>query len=122
MPFEDDENAKILACSMIESEFVYCTLVWMFCSKIDMQRVEKVQYKSKKLKIHERHLQFLAIELYKSKNKLHSSFTRKTYKEKIIPYSLKKGISRVFPLYSTRKHFQATVKTKWKLAVYLLSV
>ena len=54
-----------------------------------MQRLEKVQYKyiqvvynnyvatyheflslDNKLKIHQRHLQFLAVEMYKSKNKL----------------------------------------------------
>ena len=29
--------------SMKESEYVYCPLIWMFCLKIDMQRVEKVQ-------------------------------------------------------------------------------
>ena len=71
---------------MIESQCAYCPLIWMFCSKTDMQRVEKVQYKSlqvvynnylatydellaldNKLKIHQRHLQFLAIEIYKSK-------------------------------------------------------
>ena len=40
------EKAKILACSMIETQFAYCPLIWMFCSKIDMQRVEKVQNKS----------------------------------------------------------------------------
>ena len=28
---------------MIESQFAYCPLIWMFCLKIDMQRVEKVQ-------------------------------------------------------------------------------
>ena len=83
------EKAKVLACSMIESQFAYCPLIWMFCSKTDMQRVEKVQYKSlqvvynnymatydellaldNKLKIHQRHLQFLAIEIYKSKNQV----------------------------------------------------
>ena len=46
-----------------------------------------------KLKIHQRHLQFLAIEMYKSKNKLNSSFMWKTYKEKNIPYSLRRSIS-----------------------------
>ena len=75
-----------LACSMLESRFAYCPLIWMFCSKTDMQRVEKVQYKTlqavfnnymttydellaldNKLKIHQRHLQFLTIEIYKSK-------------------------------------------------------
>ena len=57
----------------------------MFCSKIDIQRIEKVQYETlqvvynnymatydelldlnDKLKIHQRHLQFL-IEIHKSK-------------------------------------------------------
>ena len=40
------EKAKILACSMIESQFAYCALIWRFCPKTDMQRVEKVQYKT----------------------------------------------------------------------------
>ena len=46
-----------------------------------------------KLKTHQRHLQFLAIEIYKSKNKLNPSFMWKTYYEKNIPCSLRKGIS-----------------------------
>ena len=37
------EKAEILACSMIESQFAYCPLIWMFCSKTEVQRVEKVQ-------------------------------------------------------------------------------
>ena len=40
------EKAKILACSIIESQFAYCPLIWVLCSKADMQRVEKVQYKT----------------------------------------------------------------------------
>ena len=46
-----------------------------------------------KLKIHQRHLQFLAIEMYKSKNKLNPSFLWKIYKEKNIPYPLRRSIS-----------------------------
>ena len=43
-----------------------------------------------KLNIHRRHyLQFLVIEIYKSKNKLNPSFMWKTIKEKNIPYSRK---------------------------------
>ena len=107
------EKSKILACSMIESQFAYCPLIRMFSSKTDMQRVDKVQYKSllvvynnymatydelltldNKLKVHQRHLQFLAIEIYKSKNKLNSSFMWKTYKEKNFPCSWRRGISQ----------------------------
>ena len=86
-----------------------------------MQRVEKVQYKSlqvvynnymatydellaldNKLKIHQRYLQFLAIEMYKSKNKLNSSFMCKTYyKEKEYSIFVEKGY---FSPHSRRKH------------------
>ena len=33
------EKPKILL-SMIEGQFAYCPLIWMFCSKTDIQRVE----------------------------------------------------------------------------------
>ena len=117
------EKAKILSCSMIESQFAYCPLIWMFCSKTDMQRVEKAQYKSlqvaynnymatydellpldNKLKIHQIHLQFLAFEIDKSKNKLNPSFMWKTYKEKNIPYSLRRGISLFITNANTQKY------------------
>ena len=31
---------------MLESQFDYCPLIWMLCSKTDMQRVEEVQFKT----------------------------------------------------------------------------
>ena len=37
------EKEKILAYTVIENQFAYCPLIWMFCLKIDMQRVYKVQ-------------------------------------------------------------------------------
>ena len=108
---------------MIESQFAYCQLIWMFCLKTDTQRVEKVQYKTlqvvcnnymatydellaldNKLKIHQKHLQFLAIEMYKSKNKFSSSFMWKTYKKKNIPCSLRRGISPLIPNANTQKY------------------
>ena len=96
-------KTKILACLNIESQLTYCPLIWMFYSEIDMQRVEKIQYKNlvynnymvtydkplpmdNKLKIHPRHLKFLVTEILNSKNKLNPSFVLKTYKEKSSPY------------------------------------
>ena len=95
------KKAKILASLMIESQSASCPLTWMFCSKTDMQRVEKVD---NKLKIRQRHLQFLAIKMYKFKNKLISSFTWKTYEKKNIPYSLRKGISLFIPNANAQKY------------------
>ena len=41
--FLTKEEAKILACSITESQFLYCPLIWTFCLKTDIQRAEKVQ-------------------------------------------------------------------------------
>ena len=57
-----------------------------------------------KLKTHQRHLQVLAIEIYKSKNKLNPSFMWKTYKEKNIPYSRRRGTSFSIPNVNTQKY------------------
>ena len=57
-----------------------------------------------KLKTHQRHLQFLAIEIYKSKNKPNPSFMWETYKEKNIPYSQRKGIPLLIPNVNTQKY------------------
>ena len=104
---------------MIKSQFTYCQLIWMFYSKTNMQWVEKVPYKTLRvvynnymatydelialdnnLKIHRRHLQFLAIEMYKSKKNL----TKVSYGKHITrkyPIFTEMGY---FPLYSKRKH------------------
>ena len=57
-----------------------------------------------KLKIHQRHLHFLAIEIHQSKKKLNPSFMWKTYKEKNIPYSLRRGNSLFIPKANTQKY------------------
>ena len=57
-----------------------------------------------KLKIHQRHMQFLAIEIHKSKNKIYPSFMRETYKEKNIPYARRRGTSLSIPNVNTQKY------------------
>ena len=75
---------------MTESKFAYCPLIWMFYLKTIRKELKRYnKYKTlqvvynnymatydellaldNKLKTHQRHLQFLAIEIYKSKNTL----------------------------------------------------
>ena len=57
-----------------------------------------------KLKTHQRLLQFQAVEIYKSINKLNPSFMWKKYEEKNIPYSLTRGISLSIQNVSTQKY------------------
>ena len=73
--------------TFIESQFNYCPLLWMFCSRTLNNKINKLQeralrvvYKSdnltfqqllekdKSFTIHERNLQKLAVEMYKVKN------------------------------------------------------
>ena len=49
-----------------------------------------------KLKTRERHLQFLAIEIYKSKNNLNPSFMLETYKKGYFPLNSKRKHSEVW--------------------------
>ena len=55
-----------------------------------------------KLKIHQRHLQFLAIEVYNSRNKLNPCFMKKAYVKKNIPYCLRIGLTLLVSCANTR--------------------
>ena len=57
-----------------------------------------------KLKTHQKHLQFLAIEIYKSKNKPNPSFMEKTYKGKNIPYFRRRGPALSIPNVFAQKY------------------
>ena len=57
-----------------------------------------------KLKTHQKHLQFLAIEIYKSKDELNPYVSCEIYKEKNIPYSLRRGISLSISNVNTQKY------------------
>ena len=57
-----------------------------------------------KLNTHQGHLQFLALEIYRSKNKLNQSFMWKTYQEKNIRYSRRRSISLSIPNVNIQKY------------------
>ena len=76
------EKARILANAFIESQFNYASLIWMFASKMAINKICKLRYRilkvsynvydksyeellevNKSASIHQMHLQFLAIEV-----------------------------------------------------------
>ena len=57
-----------------------------------------------KLKTYQSLLKFLAIGIYRAKNKLNPRFKWKTFKEKNTPYSLRMGASLSIPNVSTQKY------------------
>ena len=83
------EKTKALANAFIHSQFHYCPIIWMFCNKTSFKKINKLHHRILKviyglydltfqelleidggLAIHQRHLQFLAAEVFKSINNL----------------------------------------------------
>ena len=110
------EKARILANAFIESQFNYASLIWMFASKMAINKICKLRYRTLKVayneydksceellemnksaSIHQRHLQFLAIEVYKSLMHLNPGFMWSYFFEKPLPYNLRSGNSLQLP-------------------------
>ena len=92
--FLNFEQAQVLAEACISSNFRYCPLIWMFCSKISDNLIVKTHYRtlraiydtqtrsyeellhlSGKEKVHTQNLQILMFEVYKCLNNISPSFT-----------------------------------------------
>ena len=80
---------RMLMKSFFESQFSYCPLVWMFCSRTLNNRINKLHERAlrivyrddistfkqllnedKSVTVHDRNIQLLAIEMYKVKNNI----------------------------------------------------
>ena len=110
------EKARILANAFIESPFSYDPLIWMFVSKMAINEICKLHFRTLKVvyneydksyeellemnklvSIHQRHLQFLAIEVYKPLMHLNPGFMWAYFSEKPLPYNLRNGNSLQLP-------------------------
>ena len=78
------DKAKLLGNAFIDSQFNYAPLIWMFCHKSTYLKMQKIYHKSliviyqsdiscddllqlsNSVSFHQRHLQFLLTEIYKS--------------------------------------------------------
>ena len=97
------EQAQVLAEAYILSNFRYCPLIWMFCSKMSNNLIVKTHYRtlraiydtqtrsyeellhlSGKKKIHTQNLQILMVEVYKCLSNISPPFTWDCFKQKIL--------------------------------------
>ena len=103
------EKAKMLSNAFIDSQFNYAPLLWMFCRKTLYSKIEKIHHRTLKViyqsndtyenlllqsntvSVHQRHLRFLMIEIYKSISQLNPQFMWSFFTHKDIPYNLRKG-------------------------------
>ena len=94
--------------AFIESQFAYCPLVWMFCSRRSNNRInhlheralrivyndhsstfEDLLVKDNSVSIHHRNIRLLAIELYKAKNNLSSQLMLDLFQRREVNYNIR---------------------------------
>ena len=102
------ERRRSLMKAFIESQFAYCPLVWMFCSRSSNNRINhlheralRIAYnnhsstfedclvKDNSVSIHPRNIRLLAIELYKAKNNLSSQLMLELFQRREVNYSIR---------------------------------
>ena len=102
-------KAKILGNAFIDSQFNYATLIWMFsrktfCFKVETfhHRALKVIYviddsysnlllRSNSVSTHQRYLQFLVTQIFRSISQINPEFIWSFFKQKQLSYNLRKG-------------------------------
>ena len=107
---------RILANAFIENQFNYAPLIWIFVSKMAINTISKLHYRTLKVvyneydksneelremnksaSIHQRHVQFLAIEVYKPLIHLKPGFMWSYFSEKQLLYNIRNGNSLELP-------------------------
>ena len=103
------EKAKLLANAFINSQFTYAPLIWMFGGKSSIAKICKIHFLtfqvdynnydksfndllhfSNDTSIHQRHLRFLAIEVYKPVMNVNPEFMWKIFNKNPVEYNLRK--------------------------------
>ena len=116
------EQTKLLVNAHVLSHFHYCPLIWMFCLKKDMNLITTVHKRalrtiynnfyltyeelldlSKSFSIHQKHLQYLMIEIFKCTRQENPLIFRELFQTKDQPYNLRNNNLLKLPLVSTTK-------------------
>ena len=98
------QKRRILIKTFIESQFSYCPLIWMFCSRKLNRRInhiheralrlvilydyfstcESLLKRDKSVSMHHRNIHRVAIEMYKAKNKLSLEIVQNIFQQRDI--------------------------------------
>ena len=116
--FTSQDKLRLLMKAFIESQFSYCSLVWMFHSRTLNNRINNLYERALRLvyndqissfeqllnsdgsfSIHDRNLQKLATEMYKVRNNLSPSFMQSVFPTVTKPYNLRNN-----PTFKSVKH------------------
>ena len=130
-PYLTVDKARLLANSFIDSQFNYAPLIWMFAGKTAINKICKIRYKTllvvcnnftdsydellsinNDISTHHKHLQYLAVEVYKTIVKINPEFMWTYFLKNSISYNLRKG-DKVFlpPARSARYRISSVLFT-----------
>ena len=102
----EPEKLKLLMNVFVMSQFSYCSLIWMFRDRKLNNKINRTQERALRMAykdnvsifenlllmdnsvaVHQRNLQLLMIEIYKTRHDLNSSFMKQILEEKVLPYN-----------------------------------
>ena len=104
--YMDPVKLRLLMDAFIKSQFIYCPLVWMFHDRTINSNVNKIRERALRIvckdsgndflyicnnsvTTHQRNLQLLMIEIFKTKNDLNPTFMKDIFAERVNYYSLR---------------------------------
>ena len=100
---------KLLCNVFINSQFIYASIIWMFCHQQDYLKIAKIRYKdikivynsnesyeellilNKEVSFHQKQFRLLATEVFKSLADVNADFMKSYFTKKEIPYCLRNG-------------------------------
>ena len=129
--FINEDKLRLILKAFIESQFSYCSLIWMFHNRTLNNKINKLHERALRLvykddastfrelldkdnsfTIHERNLQKLAIEMFKAKNKLSPDFMQTIFPREENIYNLRKN--RDFKVENVRTTYFGTETLKYR--------
>ena len=117
------------SCNVIMSHFSYCPLVWMFHDRASNNKINKIHEralriihkdstsnfqellnKSNSVSVHQRNLQLLLTEIYKTVHNLNPTFMTQVFEKKDVSYNLRESNSLTLPKANTTLYGIDTVR------------
>ena len=136
--YMDEKKIRIIMKTFIQSQFNYCPLTWMFHNRTLNNKINKLQERALRivykddnstfqelldrdnsLTTHDRNLQKLAVEMYKTKNGLSPLPMQQLFTEQIHTHNLRKKNTWVVPSVKTNTYGKETIRYRgpktWEL-------
>ena len=123
------KKIKLMMNTFITSQFSYCPLIRMFYDRTINNKIARIQERALRVaykdntsrhekllendnsvSIHQKNLQLLMVEIYKTRNHLNPSFMMEIFEEKAVPYQLRSSSSLNLPKVRTTCYGTDTIR------------